>query len=89
MNIVNGEHEHEWLSISYLCRAQRLFDEVSIENNASKAIKFSNSSSDSSLASVVSDSPVDFRSVRDDIIQDVFPSVLGLTASERENRLIW
>ncbi|KAL2481246.1 Uncharacterized protein Adt_34212 [Abeliophyllum distichum] len=59
-------------------------DEVTIESNVSEAIEFSNSNSDSSSASVVPDSPVDIHSVRDDTIQDVSPSGLGLLATERE-----
>ncbi|KAG8367513.1 hypothetical protein BUALT_Bualt16G0079700 [Buddleja alternifolia] len=64
-------------------RGESLLDEVSVENNVSEEMDFSNS--DYSSSSFVSNSPVDWHSsVRDDNRQEAIPSGLGFLVSERE-----
>ncbi|KAL0427397.1 UNVERIFIED_CONTAM: hypothetical protein Slati_2914500 [Sesamum latifolium] len=59
-----------------------LLDELSVENNVSEEVDFSNSDFGSSF---VSDSPMDTHLPRDDSIQEVTPSRVGFLVSEREH----
>lgn len=61
---------------------EHLLDEVSVENNVSEEVDFSNS--DFGSSSFISDSPVHFQLLRDDTSQDETPSGLGSVVSERE-----
>lgn len=70
-------------SSSVYCNAlgEPLLDEVSVENNVSEEVDYSSSDFGSSF---VSDSPLDFHLLRDDIAQEVTPPGLGFVVSERE-----
>ncbi|KAK4431808.1 Receptor homology region, transmembrane domain- and RING domain-containing protein 4 [Sesamum alatum] len=59
-----------------------LLDEVSVENNVSEEVDFSNSDFGSSF---ISDSPMDTHLPRDDTNQEVTPSRVGFLVSEREH----
>ncbi|XP_057767932.1 uncharacterized protein LOC130988168 isoform X2 [Salvia miltiorrhiza] len=60
---------------------ESFLDEVSVENNVSEEIDYSSSDFGSSL---VSDSPLDFHLLRDNIPQEATPLDLGFLVSERE-----
>ncbi|KAL7093395.1 hypothetical protein ACP275_11G038700 [Erythranthe tilingii] len=61
---------------------ESLLDEVSVENNVSEEVDFSNSEFGSS--SFVSDSPGDYHLRRDDAVHEETPSGLGFVVSERD-----
>ncbi|CAA0819951.1 RING/U-box superfamily protein [Striga hermonthica] len=69
---------------SSICQGHRVpsLDEASVGNNALEEVDCSNS--DFCTSSVVTSSPVDFRLLRDDTLQDVTTSGLGFLVSDME-----